>query len=46
MVNCVGCNIELNGYNTKGAWRNKKPKAVRCGKCYLEFKREKRILTK
>jgi hypothetical protein len=37
---CEDCHVELNSYNTKGLWRARKPKTLRCGSCYLEWKRE------
>jgi len=39
---CDGCSVELNSHNTKGGWREKNPKTKRCGKCYLEWRREVR----
>jgi hypothetical protein len=39
---CEDCFVELNSHNTKGGWREKKPKTRRCGKCYLEWRREVR----
>lgn len=39
---CEDCFVELNSLNTKGGWREKKPKTRRCGKCYLEWRREVR----
>jgi|TARA_R110000744_G_scaffold39163_4_gene89235 hypothetical protein len=36
---CTGCNVILDGYNSKGVFRTKKSKTIRCGKCYLEWKR-------
>jgi hypothetical protein len=43
MKGCIGCGEELNGYNTKGVFRTKGVKSVRCGKCYLEHKRKLRL---
>lgn len=39
---CEDCKVELNGYNTKGQWRYSKPKTIRCGSCYLVWKRNTR----
>mgnify|MGYP003628554187 FL=1 len=36
---CTGCNVILDGYNSKGVFRTKKSKTIRCGKCYLEWKK-------
>ena len=37
---CIDCSVELNGRNTKGLWREKMPKSLRCGSCYLKWRRE------
>ena len=41
---CEDCFVELNSLNTKGGWREKNPKTRRCGKCYLEWRKEVRRL--
>ena len=41
---CEDCGTELNSRNTKGLWREKGPKSLRCGSCYLKWKKEIRRL--
>jgi len=41
---CEDCGVTLDSRNTKGSWRERKPKTLRCGGCYLKWKKEVRRL--
>jgi|11BtaG_2_1085332.scaffolds.fasta_scaffold29077_2 hypothetical protein len=39
---CQDCGVSLDTHNTKGAWRTKHKAQMRCGKCYLKWKKDER----
>ena len=38
---CDGCGVVIDGNNTKGHYRSNR-RIIRCGKCYLKMKKERR----